>query len=831
MAHSVTDDSDAPGPLFFSSITPSWLDARYDRNDPGKSLTGSVAFAGELGRLEASRLRMRGVEPAEVRRDDISLEMRLLEGQFEQVLREVWDRSGSRDTWDEYSYLGVRASVGLGDWDSARQFLQRPFQPPKSDGDAGDRRFAKWRWKCDALTRVDAMRVAQRTEDARQLLASIPIEWPGDDAEELGFFEGIALGMMLMQTDMLRPYLKHAHLATSLGMHDDAERVYRHILEMDPLEPQAARGMYDLLRTSGTPADISALNQFIRELRSRWPGADLIRELQARELAAGALDARAEPRLIDLVLDRPDDEELSTLLGQVWGRLGVSDERVWKRGRAFFERIRDEYPGAAAPRLGIAMIQREQDGPEAAASSLRSALSDLGDASLSIALETIVRDDLGRDEEAMQFAIARLQTEPKSPRVAADLAFAYFSAGEPENAARAFSECLAPWSDPNQADRQRIRQVLQHVSVAAIGRTDLAIDSAVAAMLERADQIEDLPFELQDARLRLLARLPDAPADRVWRAAQDLLAKSAEPRMDAVRLTIQTLVQSGRPDDAIAFSRDRAEQENEPIRYLEWRALSVAYGEASDVREVIASAIAHSPNGAMLGNLFQLAHPSMRNTFSITEELAAEMANQMGYEAYSLGRNELSTECYRIALEYQPDHAWAANNLGYEIVVTGGDLGEAERLLLTALSQLEDNANVLDSIGWLRVHQGWIEDRDVADGRQAGSGALTYLGRAARTQAGRQNPTILDHYADALWLAGREEDALRFWADASRVALALIERSRFGNTAESVIESWRETQQRAATKRQAVSVGEQPDIGPFHLPADSDVGPMEGPKE
>ena len=118
----------------------------------------------------------------------------------------------------------------------------------------------------------------------------------------------------------------------------------------------------------------------------------------------------------------------------------------------------------------------------------------------------------------------------------------------------------------------------------------------------------------------------------------------------------------------------------------------------------------------------------------------------------------------RAALGVDPAHGWSNNNLGYHLLESGGDISEAERLLLAAAKSLPNEPSVLDSLAWLRYHQGRLTD-DGGD-QLAQFGAITLLKGAIAMPKGQSNATILDHLGDALWRAGRHDEAVDAWKGA-----------------------------------------------------------------
>lgn len=71
------------------------------------------------------------------------------------------------------------------------------------------------------------------------------------------------------------------------------------------------------------------------------------------------------------------------------------------------------------------------------------------------------------------------------------------------------------------------------------------------------------------------------------------------------------------------------------------------------------------------------------------------------------GKTERAKENYRKVLNLNPNFAPAANNLAWLIAEsTDPDLGEALRLAMIAKQELPDNANIIDTLGWVHFKRG-----------------------------------------------------------------------------------------------------------------------------
>jgi tetratricopeptide (TPR) repeat protein len=141
----------------------------------------------------------------------------------------------------------------------------------------------------------------------------------------------------------------------------------------------------------------------------------------------------------------------------------------------------------------------------------------------------------------------------------------------------------------------------------------------------------------------------------------------------------------------------------------------------------------------------------------------------------SRGMEDSATALYEYILQLNPDHPWAANNLGYGLAERGEDLLRAYDLLQRAYAQLPSETAIIDSIGWVRYRVGIFDDTVNANGQKV-EGAITLLRRAAATGGEPLDYVMHEHAGDALWRGGKPDDAVRSWRIADRLALTAIER-------------------------------------------------------
>lgn len=190
----------------------------------------------------------------------------------------------------------------------------------------------------------------------------------------------------------------------------------------------------------------------------------------------------------------------------------------------------------------------------------------------------------------------------------------------------------------------------------------------------------------------------------------------------------------------------------------------------------------------------------------------AELAYVLASTLWTTGREDASLGVYRVALRYNPEHAWSSNDLGYFLVERGEDMAEAERLLEQAYRLRPDEASIVDSLGWLRYRQGRFEDWQDEQGTQR-EGAITLLRRATQLPSGVENQTLHDHLGDALWAAGRRQEAIAAWQRADRWATIALTRL-VGQPDSPRAARLNEQHSRITAKLRAAREGGEPQIAP-----------------
>lgn len=101
------------------------------------------------------------------------------------------------------------------------------------------------------------------------------------------------------------------------------------------------------------------------------------------------------------------------------------------------------------------------------------------------------------------------------------------------------------------------------------------------------------------------------------------------------------------------------------------------------------------------------------------------------------------------ALDFQPDHPYVLNYLGYAWADQGHNLDRALGMIERAVSIRPDDGYITDSLGWVYYRMGRYAE------------AIPYLERAVELMP--YDPVINDHLGDAYWKVGRQLEAEFQW--------------------------------------------------------------------
>jgi len=600
-------------------------------------------------------------------------------------------------------------------------------------------------------------------------------------------------------------------LASRIERFEQAEHHYRLAIELDPAFEEAHAGLIGLYAPGGPLEDRAQFTEAMRRLREIAPSSRTIRWLRAQDLVAGGQYAEAERELLSLAEEQAT-ESIAGLLTTLWLRTGEHD-----RAESWLREKRAQAPGDPVFVEQLGRVLAETDRAEEAAALLRAWMEERpGDVGVSRRLETILRQRLGRVEEANRLAMERLERSPASLSRSLEMASILVNRGELTAAAQTLQEALALGDPLNDAQRDALVRLAGSIGQRAMEADDqrrgvAIMPEAASSLIEAvAARVGPLPGPMHASRVGLLIGTGAETRmilDAMRRARRDADEIGEQLTVWAMR----RLDDAGRPMDALRVVEAGVEATPEPGRELVGAWLQQSYSTRVPDSSVRAIRAAHDAGLAQ-----QFVQPA-NNQPMPPDEAAAELAYTFAVTMASENDDEGAQALYELALDYDPRHAMTNNNLGYAMADRGENLDEAHRMLMIAYEERPDDGAVVDSLGWVRYKLGIFEDEVDEDGAVVRAGALSLLRRAVDLPESRTDPVVQDHLGDALWLTGQREEAQRRWTMAERFIDAMDPSLR------QLRPEIAELEQSITRKLTAVEEGEEP-------PVASVEGPLPKPK-
>lgn len=666
------------------------------------------------------------------------LETRLLSrlGEFERApgtLRAV-DWAGVRSPGPLGERAQVAASLAL--WDDANDSLHR------LEGMEG---------REAARARAEVLRALQRFDDAQKLLSELNAAAGATSASDAAH---------------LSELLEVADLSLRVGKAKDAEVFLKRAIEADPFDERAYQALIQLYSKGAPLANDEEALATARSLRQAVPSSRVIRGLTAQELLARSLWPQAQDVLLGMLDRGIETPAVIDLLVSTWERAATARPEMAAEGEKLLHQRLEARPQSPVLLSALVRVLVAEGKPADADSLLQASLKAHPVPELARLRERLLADELGKGDEARSLALARLEHSPRTVDAAIEFVRLSGSGSDFEAAARVLSDWLPPGVTLTSEQAAQLLNVLA-------GLTPETIASASAKTAEDALRVFDLvasrgvkmPAQMHLVRLTLLARSVPTQTDRIVAAFRQTAEQYPELEEAAVRQVAGTLAAGREIGPALAFLGEVA-LTSQPVNaglLADWFRQTALRGSLDDCKRLIDTLTDRERAEITLNEIGMDS--------SLPEDATARKA-EVGYLLGNLlafyKRDDLSLGVYRYVLTIKPDHAWAANNLGYTMLERG-EIDEAQRLMDIAWKTLSDDANVIDSMGWLRYKQGVFEDVKAESGTVTKEGAVTLLRRAAGLEKGDASATVRDHLGDALWRAGSKEEARAAWEDGARL--------------------------------------------------------------
>ncbi|RMH11619.1 MAG: hypothetical protein D6695_08795, partial [Planctomycetota bacterium] len=628
------------------------------------------------------------------------------------------------------------------------------------------------------LVRAIQTGVATGRWDELEVLLAFP-----DDVPELVRMR--ALGAALHPDRALKLWhdWRHTHEPTAVQLleaaqlaaaADDQELAFDLLVQAQELDPYEER-VYTMLiggvLSLGATPPPEHVQEALQQLRVHLPDSITAESLAALDVRRQGFEAEAAAQMQRVIerLAAPSEADYSGLL-DAWASMQSrgDSEAIQAAERWLTSRLDPDLPEPAAAiayvRL-LGMTSRAED-----------ALTWLDAASLA-PTPTVQREReslwriLGRNAEADASAADRLASERLSISELFELAQVELARHEPIEPVIARLDSVP--ADIRLNDRQA--SALLTLASGLQGAILNADDDAERTRLARAfvdvagfgiDRGLAMSEPIHRLRLRYAVGQAQVSLAELLRMTDQYIADIGRVGDEAFVETYGVLMEASRTQDAIRWAV-HVVTSDELLNEQRWAQLLVPLASLASIHTVNQT-IERLEERGLLSAAVAAVQAEPTDESHAQADPRAELCYILGGIASARDRRTQAVLLYHRALEYQPDHPWTCNDLGYMLADEGTDLDEAERLLTIALERLPDQTSVIDSFGWLRYKQGRFLDSE------AGPGADTLLTRAAESPDGIANPTIQNHLGDVKWMIGQIDRAHDAWFRAERLYLDRI---------------------------------------------------------
>ena len=540
-----------------------------------------------------------------------------------------------------------------------------------------------------------------------------------------------------------------ASLLSMLGRRAEADRFARRALEIDEGQIEAIRVLADLAasRSFGPKADPAARADAIRlygrlTVEDREAPAEIWLALARLRLASGDNEG-AVSAARTLLVRRPGDENALRLLDQCLVAAGRTKEALdvtlaWIKAN----------PDTSDDLLPLVVELARDTGQwtliEAMCDGM---LSENADNARARALRGEARLRQGRPREALddlELARASSQTDPM---VRLHIAAAYQALNRLADATQ-IAKSLASEYPENTFVRILLAETLSRR-----GETDEARVQYEVALRGLAGQDGESAARRDEIRLRIAAL--DLSAKRLDDARAMLSALEKPEAQETLAMRARAALVLGDPKEAKRLAKLLLAPEAVEGALIDAEA-ELALGRANRAESRFEAAIAKG-GAAARGDVAAILRRSGRDAEAETQLRAwiaaapkdAEARLALGAFLDRKGRNAEAEIELREAIRLDPRLAEALNYLGYSFAERGENLEEALALIKGALDLDPWNGAYLDSLGWVYMKLGRIED------------ARDPLERAVREFP--RDAAVLEHLGDYYDRAGDLGRAKIYW--------------------------------------------------------------------
>lgn len=517
----------------------------------------------------------------------------------------------------------------------------------------------------------------------------------------------------LSLTPQLMYRLLAAEIAAQRGQVGNAAVTYLSLAQ-ETRDPRIARRATELALAERSLEHALPAAQLWHELAPESPIAS--QTIESLWMTTGRF-AQAEPLLRERLGRARAEHRLPETYDRIARTLARSSDAG--AGLAMLERLAAPDSAEPAARLALAAVaQAAGDVPRAAAEAEAALRLDPANEQAAILAARYVAQTPRGIDGAVALLQAYLEREPRGIEARFALARLLGAGGSQEAAREQFEIALKqePDSPPILLSLAQLAYQMKQPQVAEdYLRRYLGLPDSV--------QRDDAPALLFMGRLAEDAGRSDEAIEWYSRVGR------GEQFLPALTRRAVLMAKTGSLDEARALLRNTSvsnARERAQLTTAEAAVLREA-GRGQEAYDLLAAALERLPDDAEL--LYDHA-------------MAAERLDRLDVMEASLRR----------LIRLRPDYAHAYNALGYTLADRGLRLDEAQGLIEKALELAPDDGQILDSMGWVLFRRGQIE------------AAIEYLGKAWHRLPEAE---IGAHLGEALWQAGRLDEARRVWDQAA----------------------------------------------------------------
>jgi tetratricopeptide (TPR) repeat protein len=492
-----------------------------------------------------------------------------------------------------------------------------------------------------------------------------------------------------------------AHLALAdyyfiVGRQADAERVYMETVQLNPADPETNKAVGNFfIRTGKLMAAGPYLQKRAEVLRTPESWYDLADYYLATKRRPLALE------ILTRMAGKPETYATATV--KLAFLAAVAHERALAM-RLLDEVLDKDHTNAAALALKTHVLLANRQRTEALATAEQAVRADskLEAAHFAHAAAASALGQLAVAEAAL---LEVLKLDPASTEANIELARICLREDRADTALQYAEQAVKQNPNLVEARLVRLRAIAQH---------SLQGDRAATELGELLKKYPKSPEVLYEAGLVALTRQDNASAYNYFTKARELDPSDLQPLIELIKLDVDTrnLPQARRRVDEL-IAKDPSSTDALLLAGTTYAMIDGTVAERY-LRKVIeqdsSSITAYEALAALYLTQGRLEQARQEfTTLSQKQPNSVAPATMVGI-LYDVGGNKPSAEqWYRAALKIDPHAPTAANNLAWNYVERGEQLENALDLAQIAHRELPNQAEVTDTLGWVYLKKGLID--------------------------------------------------------------------------------------------------------------------------